>query len=145
MLPIRRGTDSKIQTIDQFWIEHEKFWSRTGSFPTLYIWKSSATKYGKSYLCYNLYVNPFIKVMGLVGCQLTSIILGIVTSEIYWKYYNNIQHGQSSCLQSDSSKKQAILYGASKMYKSSIMGTRCVYNWTGMMVDMGLHNLVHNC
>ena len=35
------------QNIDQFWIEHETFWSRTGSFETSYIWKSSATKYGK--------------------------------------------------------------------------------------------------
>ena len=24
------------------------------------------------------------------------------------------------------------------------MGTRCVYNWTDMMVDMGLDNIVHN-
>ena len=30
------------------------------------------------------------------------------------------------------------------MHKNSIMGTRCVYNWTGMMVDMGLDNIVHN-
>ena len=25
-----------------------------------------------------------------------------------------------------------------------IMGTRCVYNWTDMMVDMGLDNIVSN-
>ena len=30
------------------------------------------------------------------------------------------------------------------MHKNSIMGTRCVYNWTDMMVDMGLDNIVHN-
>ena len=35
------------QTIEQFWIDHETFWSRTGSFQKLYIWKSSAIKDGK--------------------------------------------------------------------------------------------------
>ena len=34
------------QTSDQFWIEDETFWSRTGSFQTSCIWKSSAIKYG---------------------------------------------------------------------------------------------------
>ena len=31
-----------------------------------------------------------------------------------------------------------------KMHKNSIIGKRCVYNWTYMMVDMGLDNIVHN-
>ena len=30
------------------------------------------------------------------------------------------------------------------MQKNSIIGTRCVYNWTEMMVDMGLDKIVHN-
>ena len=47
-------------------------------------------------------------------------------------------------MQSDSSKKQAILYGAANMYKNSIMGSRCVYNWTNMMVHMCLNNIVNN-
>ena len=34
------------QTIDQFWIEHDKLWSSTGSFATSYIWKSAAIKDG---------------------------------------------------------------------------------------------------
>ena len=29
------------------------------------------------------------------------------------------------------------------MHKDSIMGTRCVYNWTDMMVEIGLDNTVH--
>ena len=49
-----------------------------------------------------------------------------------------------SRMKSESYEKQAILYGAQKMHKNSIMGTRCVYNWTDMMVDMGLDNIVHN-
>ena len=49
-----------------------------------------------------------------------------------------------SCLQSDSSEKQAILHGATKMHKNFIMGTICVYNWTDIMVDMGLDNIVQN-
>ena len=40
--------------------------------------------------------------------------------------------------------KQAIIYGAEKMHKNSIMGTRYVYNWTEMMVDMDPDNIVHN-
>ena len=54
-----------------------------------------------------------------------------------WKDYKHFQIGQRSRLQSDSSEKQAILYGAARMHKNSIMGTICVYNWTDMMVDMG--------
>ena len=75
-----------------------------------------------------MYANPCAKVLGLVGCLVPSKILGIVPSEINWKYCNNVQRGQRSRLQSDSSDKQAILYGAAKMHKNSIMGTRCVYN-----------------
>ena len=47
-------------------------------------------------------------------------------------------------MQSDSTEKQDILYGAAKMHKNSIMVTRCVYNWTNMMVEMGIDNITHN-
>ena len=30
------------------------------------------------------------------------------------------------------------------MHTKSITRTRCVYNWTGMMVDMGIDNIVHH-
>ena len=43
------------QNIDQFWIEHETLYSRTGSLATSYIWKSAAIKEGKSYLWHNMY------------------------------------------------------------------------------------------
>ena len=93
---------------------------------------------------HNLYVKPFTKVLLLVGCQVKSKILGFRTSEINLKDYKHVQCGQGPCLQSDSYKNQAILYGASKMHKNYVTGTRCVYNWTCMMVDMGLDNIVHN-
>ena len=35
------------QTIEYFWIEDEKFWSKTVSFKTSYIWKISSIKDGK--------------------------------------------------------------------------------------------------
>ena len=60
-----------------------------------------------------------------------------------WKDYKHVECGQKSCLQSYLYEKQAILYGAAKMYKNYITGTRCVYNWTKMMVDMGLDYIVH--
>ena len=132
------------QTMDQFWIDHEIFWSSTGSSATLYICTISAIKYGKWYLWHNLYTNSFTNFLVLVGCRVTSKILGVGPSEINWKYYNHVQRGQSSCLQSDSSEKQSIFYGASKMDKNSIMGTRFFYNWTDMMVDIVLDNIVKN-
>ena len=132
------------QTIDQFWIEHEIFRSRTGSFQTSYIWKSYAIKYGKSYLCHNLYAKPFTKVLGLVGFRVASKIISIRPSERNFNDYKHVQCGQRSQLQIDSSEKQAILYGAAKMYKNSIMGTRCIYKWTGMMVDMGIYKIMHH-
>ena len=33
---------------------------------------------------------------------------------------------------------------AREMHNHSIMGTRCVYNWTCMVVGMRLDNIVHN-
>ena len=71
-------------------------------------------------------------------------IIDIGTSESNWKEYKHAQCGQRSRLQSDSSEKQAMLYDAANMHKSSIMGTRCLYKWTNMMSDMGLDNIVHN-
>ena len=91
------------QIIDQFWIEHEKSWSKTSSFETSYIWKSFTIKYGKSYLWHNMYPNPFTKFLGLVGCRVTSKVLGIGTSEINWKEYKHIQRGQRSRLQTSHS------------------------------------------
>ena len=93
---------------------------------------------------HNLYAHPFTKVLGLVGCQVTSKIIGIRPSERNWKVYNHFQCGQRSRLHIDSSEKQAILYNAAKMHKNSIMGTICVQNCTGMMVGMGLDNIVHH-
>ena len=75
---------------------------------------------------------------------MTSKILGIGPSEINCKDYKHVKRGQKSCLQSESSEKQAIIYGASNMHKHSIIGIRCVYNWTDMMVDMGIDNIVHD-
>ena len=49
-----------------------------------------------------------------------------------------------SLLHSDLSEKQAILYGAAKMHKHSIMGTRYVYNFNYNLVDMGLDNIVNH-
>ena len=91
-----------------------------------------------------MYANTFTKVLGRVGCQVTSKIIGIGPSEINWKYYKHVQRGQRSSMQSDSSYKKDLLYGAEKIPKKSMMGTRCVYNWTDMMVDMGFYNIVHN-
>ena len=71
-------------------------------------------------------------------------VIGIGHSEINWKEYKHAQRGQRSLLQSDSADKQAILYGAAKMHKNSIMGKRCVYNWTDMMFDMVLDKILHN-
>ena len=71
-------------------------------------------------------------------------ILGFGTSERNWKDYKHVQSSQMSRLQSDSSEKQAILYDAAKMHTNSIMETRCVYNWTDMMVDMVIYNIVNN-
>ena len=65
------------QTIDQFCIEHETFWSRAGSFATSYILESAAIKDRKLYLWHNMYVKPLAKVLVLVGCQVTPKILGI--------------------------------------------------------------------
>ena len=75
---------------------------------------------------------------------MTSKIIGVGPSEINWKDYKHVQIGLKSRLQSDSSEKQAIIYGVAKMHKKIIMGTRCFYNWTDMMVEMGLDNIVHN-
>ena len=93
---------------------------------------------------HNLYAKPFTKVLILVGCQVTSNILGILNYESDWKYYKHVKCGQSFHLQSYSFEKKAILYGAAKMHKKSIMGTECVYNWTDMMVGMGIDKIVHH-
>ena len=91
-----------------------------------------------------MYAKPFTKFLGLVGCLVTSKIIGIGPSESNWKKYKHVQHGQRSRLQSDSSEKQAILYGAANMHKYFIMGKICDYNWTNMIVDMGLDKNLHN-
>ena len=114
------------QKIDKFCIEHETFWSRTGSFQTTYICTSNAIRDGKSYLWHNLYIDPFTRVLVLVGCRATSQMSGIGPSESNFKDYKHVQHGRRSRLQIDSSEKQAILYGVVKMHKNSIMGTYCV-------------------
>ena len=118
------------QTIEQFCIEHETFWSRTGSFTKSYLWTCYDIKYVKLYMKHHMYAKPFTKLLVLVGCQVTSKNIGIRPSETIWKDYKYVQRGQRSRLQSDSSEDRDILYSAAKMHANSIMGTRCVYNWT---------------
>ena len=139
-----QSEEELCQTIDHFFIDHKTFWSSTGPFQTSSIWKFFDIKDGKSYLWHNMYANPFTKVLGLVGCRMTSKNLGIGPSERNWKDYKHVQNGQSSSLQSESPEKKDIIYGAAKMHKNSIIVTRCAYNWTDMMVDMGLDNIVNN-
>ena len=91
-----------------------------------------------------MYAKPFTKVLRLLGCQVTSKMIGIVTSEINWNYYKHVQCVHRSRLQSDSSEKHAIFYGAANMHKNFIMGKRCVYNWTNMMVHTSLDIIVRN-
>ena len=79
---------------------------------------------------------------GWLPSNIKNIIIG--TSERNWKYYKCVQHGQSSCLNSGSYDNQAILSGAVNMHTNFIMGTRCVYNWTNMMVDMGIYTIVNH-
>ena len=90
-----------------------------------------------------MYAKPLTKVLGLVCCQVTSKIIFIRSSETNWKDYKHFQRDQRSRLQSDLSEKQAILCGAAKIHKNSIMGTRCVYNWTDIMVNMALDKILH--
>ena len=91
-----------------------------------------------------MYAKPPTKILVLIGCQVTSKILDIRPSEINWKDYKHVQCGKRSRLQSDSSEKQAILYGAENMHKTYIMGTRCFYNFNYIMVYMGLDKIVYN-
>ena len=37
-----------------------------------------------------------------------------------------------------------MLYDAAKMNKDPITVTKCVYNWTDMMVDMSRDNILHH-
>ena len=93
---------------------------------------------------HNLYAKPSTNILVLVGCRVTSKLLGIGPSERNQKDYNHVQRDQRSRMQRDSSENQAILYGAAKMHKNSVVGKICVYNQTNMMVDMGLDNIVYN-
>ena len=91
-----------------------------------------------------MYAMPFTKVLGQVGFQVTSKVLGIVPYGSNQKDYKHVHRGQSSRLQSDSYEKQYILYVTEKMNTNSIMGTIYVYKWTGIIVAIGLDNIVHH-
>ena len=91
-----------------------------------------------------MYAKSLAKVLGMVGCQVTPKIIDIGPSEINQKDYKHFQRGHRSRLQIYSSKNKAILCGAAKIHKNSIMETRRVYNWTNMMVYIVLDNIVHH-
>ena len=95
-------------------------------------------------MSHNMYAKPFTKVLGLVGFRVTSKNIGIGHSERNWNDYKRVRCGQRSRLQSESPENQDILYGAAKIHRNSLMGTRCVYSWTDIMVDMGLDKNLHH-
>ena len=82
-----------------------------------------------------MYAEPFTKVLGMVGCQITSKTLGIRPSESNCKYYKHVQRGQISHLQSDSYDNQYILYGAEKMQK--------IHHGDKMCLQLDRHDGLH--
>jgi hypothetical protein len=82
------------EIVDEFWTEFKAFQKKQAPFDRAYIWNSKDIYEGKTWLWFEKYALPYTKVLGFVGCRVTSKTLGIGPCERSWGALKSIKTGQ---------------------------------------------------
>ena len=101
-------------TLDLFWNECTEFDNMIGSFDAdEFIWKIKDIRDGNSHLWHQKYSLPCTRVLGFVGCRVTSNVIGIGAAERSWGGVNTIKSHERSTISSDVAEKNSIVYTSS--------------------------------
>ena len=80
-------------TQDIFCTDYNDFYNKNGKFDgNEFIWKSEDIRDGNNHLWHQKHSLPCTKVLGLIACRVTSIVLGIGASERSWYDVNTIKY-----------------------------------------------------
>ena len=98
-------------TQESFWTQYTLFDNKNGSFDgDGFIWKSKDIRYGNSHSWHQKYSLPCTKVLGLVGCRVTSKVIVIGAAERSWGGVKTIKSHKISTISSDVAEKKSIVY-----------------------------------
>jgi hypothetical protein len=110
---------SKI--IDTFWNEFKAFQNCTHPYHEPSCWASYDVTQGISYLWHEKYSIPYMLVLGLVACCVTSKLCGIGPSKRSWGRVKQIKDGKRSHLSGYLTEKRTILFVSSKISQAKIL------------------------
>ena len=99
------------QILNTFWTEFADFRNWRGVFGVAAArWQGCQVRAGMSHLWHKKYSLHYTKVLGFVGCRMTSKNAGIGMCERNWGYVKKIKSGKRSGLSGESTEKRALVY-----------------------------------
>lgn len=98
------------EIVDEWWNEYKAFKNKTYPFDKPHIWNSIDVVERRTWIWMEKYALPYTKVLGFVGCRVTSKTLGIGPCERSWGALKSIKTGKRSAIKAESIEKRTILY-----------------------------------
>ena len=92
---------------------------------------------------HNLYVKLFTKVLGQVGCRLTSQLSSSELLKILVRTNTLSYKARGHVCRVTHPISKIYFMARQRCTKTFIMGKICVYNWTNKIFDMGLDKILH--
>jgi hypothetical protein len=101
---------SEEEIVDTFWDEFKAFRNKTAPFDKEHRWNAIGARQGKSHLWHEKYSMPHTKVVGHVGCKVTSPLTGIGPCERVWGGVKGIKCGTRALMSGEKTEKRSIVY-----------------------------------
>ena len=116
-----KDNDKIGQLINLFWVEFDDFHKKTGLYKDRdHIWNSTDIQQGNPHFWHYRNSYRYTKILGKLGCRVTSKILGIGSAERAWGDVKHLKTNKRAHLSADKIKKQSIIFGASCMERAQI-------------------------
>ena len=114
------------------------------------MWKSSLLEKGTVHLWHDIFSNNNAKILGFVGCRVTSKILGIGNAERAWGAVKQLKSGRRGHLSGSNTKKQATIFAKACIDDAKLRRENAIKNddstytcWTDdddlFLMKVGIH------
>ena len=108
------------QILDTFWTEFADFRNRQGVFGVATRWQGCHVRADMSQLWHEKYSLHYTKVLGFVGCRVTSKNSSIGMCERNWGDVKEIKSGKRSGLSGESTEKRALIYTTARVKEARL-------------------------
>ena len=102
----------EVSATNTFWNELDMMWNKVGEFePSNLMWFDDS-RFTEPHKWYQRHVHPFTKVLGKMGCRITSKVAGQGQAERDWGFTKDIRSGKRLKFSSRNLMDQVTCYGA---------------------------------